>query len=57
MYEGSNLETISALALNPDNTRLAVHAIEYDKGDYDYKGYIFVVSASDGSYVTKMARL
>ena len=34
-----------------------MHAIEYDEGDYDYKSYIFVVSALDGGYVTKMARL
>ena len=57
MYEGSNLETISALALNPDSTKLAAHAIEYDSGDWDYRGYIFVVSTSDGSFHSKMARV
>ena len=57
MYEGSNLETITALTLNPSNTKVAAHAIEFDDGDFDYKSYIFVVSASDGNYETKMARL
>ena len=57
VYEGSNLETVSGLALNPDNTRLAVHAIEFDSGDWDYRSYVFVVSASDGSYYTKMSRV
>ena len=57
VYEGSNLETVSGLALNPDSTRLAVHAIEFDSGDWDYRSYVFVVSASDGSFYTKMARV
>ena len=57
MIEGSNLETITAMALNPDNTRIAVSAIEFDEGDYDYKSYIFVISAADGGYISKMARV
>ena len=48
---------MSALALNPDSTKLAVHAVEYDSGDWDYRSYIFVVSTSDGSFYTKMARI
>ena len=32
VYEGSNLETITGLAVNPSGTQLGVHAIEYDDG-------------------------
>jgi hypothetical protein len=57
VYEGSNLETITGLAVNPSGTQLGVHAIEYDDGAYDYKSYVMVLSANDGSYLTKMARI
>ena len=59
VYSGDfdKLQTITALALNPDMTKLAVHAIQWNSGNLDENSYIFVISALDGSYITRLIKI
>ena len=59
VYSGDSdkLQTITALALSPDMMKLAVHAIQWNEGNLDESSYMFVISALDGSYITRLIKI
>ena len=47
------MDTVSALALNPDGTSLAAHGTAYSTSFViDHRAFIFIVRAEDGHYLS-----
>ena len=50
--QDGQMDTITAMALNPDGDELAVHGSQRNNEAYSNLSYIFVVRANDGNHLT-----
>ena len=43
--------------MSPDNSKLAVHAMKWNSGTIGESSFLFVVSAMDGSYISRLIKI
>ena len=51
------MQLITSLAVNPQETQVVAYASELNFGFYDERSFIWVVSASDGHYLTDVLKI